>query len=519
MPPPECHSARELQGLQRDRFCAHPSVHSRGQIVSAEMCRICGFRTKPPPEWFRDVPDYWSLERHERPRSVAVIIPCHNYGRYLAECIESVLLQTHQPAEIVVVDDASTDETAEVAAEFKNRGVRYLSVNVRHPLLARYAGFEATGSEVLCFLDADDCLSRDYLRKGLARFDSPNVGIVYSDMETFGSATGKREFPVKFSLASLERENFIHAGSLVRREPIQIVGAFDVHSDRQVPAQTADWFLWRRIARAGWTAKKQSALYRYRRHGESMTGRNRARSYFDLAFLAGESVTLFIPLSGRRRLWGQLARYLERQAWPHEQTHLYLLDTSGSEAFQTGVRKWLAQSDYRSFTLASESVGANGLAERPRLEAADEVRVAVARIYNRMARTVATPFVWVLEDDIVPPDDACEQLLRGFDPQTFSVSGVYASRFHSGCVAWDLANNSYRRVRRGLERVGGNGFGCVVLRTHVFDETVFTASGSIPDFDHAFYARIQGRGLHAKIDWSVRCRHYDADGRCHEPVP
>ena len=89
-------------------------------------------------------------------RAVAVIF--HNYGCYLAEALESVLEQTRQPDEIIVIDDSSTDDTPQVAARYAHRKVRYERVTVRNVYQARRAGFEATESQALCFLDADDNL-------------------------------------------------------------------------------------------------------------------------------------------------------------------------------------------------------------------------------------------------------------------------------------------------------------------------------------------------------------------------
>src|SRR3954451_2121869 len=56
---------------------------------------------------------------------VSVIIPVFNYDRYLGEAIESVLTQTYQHLEVIVVDDGSTDQSGEVATSFADRGVRY----------------------------------------------------------------------------------------------------------------------------------------------------------------------------------------------------------------------------------------------------------------------------------------------------------------------------------------------------------------------------------------------------------
>lgn len=86
--------------------------------------------------------------------TVSVVICAYNYGRFLGECLESVLRQTHPPGEIIVVDDGSEDETAEVVRRFE--GVRYLR-QVRAGTAAAFnRGFAAATGEIVCYLDADD---------------------------------------------------------------------------------------------------------------------------------------------------------------------------------------------------------------------------------------------------------------------------------------------------------------------------------------------------------------------------
>lgn len=87
---------------------------------------------------------------------VSVIIPVYNYGRYLAEAIESVLNQTYQHLEIIVVDDGSTDQSSEVATSFADRGVRYCHQVHAGIGPARNKGVELARGEFLAFLDADD---------------------------------------------------------------------------------------------------------------------------------------------------------------------------------------------------------------------------------------------------------------------------------------------------------------------------------------------------------------------------
>jgi hypothetical protein len=444
--------------------------------------------------------------RYAVPASAAIIVISHNYGCFLAECLESVLNQTAPPADVLVIDDRSADDTPEVAARFTSRGVRSHRVEFGNVHQSRRAGFEAATAEVLCFLDADDLLPPDYLASGLRAFSSPSVGVVYSDVEFFGDDSGCSQYPFEVDRASLERDNHIHAGSLVRREALRLSRAFDLDID---PLLTqGDWFLWRQVLRDGWRACKQRALYRYRRHGANWTGamRQTCADYFDYAGLAHETITLFVPLSGRAALWPDLAAYLARQSWPHGNVRLILFDSSADDSFAAHVREWVARCDYADVRHIRAGVSRAGLADddRFRRQIQAEVRVAMARIYNRLARDAATDYVWVLEDDILPPDDACERLLRGFDRQTASVSGTYPSRHDGLPCAWDWNLHHFSRPGIGVQPVYGNGFGCVVLRGGILRAAVFQATG---DYDRVFYRQVHDAGLNAKVDWRVVCDH------------
>lgn len=87
---------------------------------------------------------------------VSVVIPCYNHGHYLGAAIESVLAQTYPHREIIVVDDGSTDTTAEVCRSFE--GVRYIRSDRVGPSVARNIGVAASRGSFVNFLDADDLL-------------------------------------------------------------------------------------------------------------------------------------------------------------------------------------------------------------------------------------------------------------------------------------------------------------------------------------------------------------------------
>ena len=96
--------------------------------------------------------------------TVSVVIPCFNQGRFLRDALDSVLTQTLQPAEIVVVDDGSTDDTAAVAGRYP--GVRCIRQPNSGLASARNAGVTNTTGEAVVFLDADDRLRPDALAIG-----------------------------------------------------------------------------------------------------------------------------------------------------------------------------------------------------------------------------------------------------------------------------------------------------------------------------------------------------------------
>jgi glycosyltransferase involved in cell wall biosynthesis len=446
-------------------------------------------------------------------KNVAVVIPCHNYGRFLAQAIESVLAQTLPPSEILVIVDRSTDDSEQIAEQYHGNGVQTLVVDYGNVHSVRRRGFEETASDVICFLDADDWLAPDYLEQGIQHFDSLEVGIVYSDLYHFGSVTKRQEFKDDFSRFSLNRANYIHAGSLVRRDALEVTRAFDHDLDAKTASCTGDWWIWRCVVNGGWQARKQPGKYHYRRHENSALITNAGQiQYYQSAWLEKEQVALFIPLSGRKRLWPRLASFLENQEWPHNQVSLILFDTSQNTDFTDLVRHWLVNSDYTDIRYIQGTVAEPELADHPRIDYATDVRKAMARIYNTLRNELTKQYVWVLEDDIIPPLNVARKLLENFDDRTGSVAAPYRSRFHEGYVVWKKETETITQPEEGITLVGGNGFGCTIIRAELIHHTVFSHAYRLPDFDHAFYSFLRAAGFEAKVNWDVECEHYESDG-------
>ncbi len=88
--------------------------------------------------------------------SISVIIPTYNCGQYIARAIDSVLAQSHPADEIIVVDDGSTDNTADIVHKYENK-VRYIYQDNGGPSVARNTGIQHAQGQWIAFLDSDDC--------------------------------------------------------------------------------------------------------------------------------------------------------------------------------------------------------------------------------------------------------------------------------------------------------------------------------------------------------------------------
>lgn len=130
-------------------------------------------------------------------RTVSVVVPCYNYGRYLPEAVASVLSQRGVDLEVIIVDDHSTDGSELVAAELaaRHERVRLIrnDVNKRH--IATYnVGLAETTGDYVVLLSADDMLAEGALARAVALMEHhPNVGMVY------GYAPAFNEVPEPFS--------------------------------------------------------------------------------------------------------------------------------------------------------------------------------------------------------------------------------------------------------------------------------------------------------------------------------
>jgi hypothetical protein len=205
----------------------------------------------------------------------SVVIPVYQGAHLIAEAIESVLAQTEQPLETIVVDDGSTDALAAALRPFAGR-VRLLELPHGGLSRARNAGMAAASAHYAVFLDADDVLEPRFLEALRALWrHRPDLDILTSDclFEKEGRVTGRfyehNEFAVDDQRTAILRSCFLHTKTAVRRDRYLSVGGCD-----PVVEPAEDWDLWSRLILTGsHVGLVDAPLSRYRLHGDQMTAR------------------------------------------------------------------------------------------------------------------------------------------------------------------------------------------------------------------------------------------------------
>jgi len=205
-----------------------------------------------------------------------VVIPLHNYKQYVTEALESVLAQTMAALDLVVVDDASTDGSLDVAAEWaRGRAERFNRVAVLRNrvnaglALTRNAGFDAAETPYVLPLDADNRLLPRCVEACLGVVRQSGAAFAYPAIRWFGAAE-KVIDAAPFEPMRLAGGNYIDAMALVSKSAWAAVGGFE-----HIEHGWEDYDFWCRCAEHGfWGAPAREVLAEYRVHEASMLHRS-----------------------------------------------------------------------------------------------------------------------------------------------------------------------------------------------------------------------------------------------------
>ncbi len=207
-------------------------------------------------------------------------MPCFNHARFLQDSIRSVLKQTYQNLELIIIDDCSSDNSWEIIERFANHDSRIKPIkHGKNEGLSRSRndGLKIAGGHFVAFCDSDDVWEPEKLEVQMELLhDNQTCGLAYSDtmiINERGLRVGQRfseRFPLPLApsgwlFGKLVRRNFINIQSvLIRKECVQSVGFFD----EQVEL-VQDWWYWIQLSRDYRFLYSPKLLARYRVHSRS----------------------------------------------------------------------------------------------------------------------------------------------------------------------------------------------------------------------------------------------------------
>jgi glycosyltransferase involved in cell wall biosynthesis len=216
---------------------------------------------------------------------VTVVVPCYNYGRYLAECVNSIRAQGVDNLEIIIVDDGSADETPRVASGFDDARIRVIRHAANQGLVASLTdGLLAARGQYIARIDADDRYRPYFLDEALALFAAyPDVGMVYGDVAAIDGdgritedpwhgiasreAHGGRDFRGDELLATVENNVVPTAAMIATRDAYLRALPFP---DWFTSWGLSDWYINLRIAEAYPICYRARTLGDYRLHPDNM---------------------------------------------------------------------------------------------------------------------------------------------------------------------------------------------------------------------------------------------------------
>lgn len=248
--------------------------------------------------------------------TVSLIIPCYNYGHLAAEAIESALMQTYPPDEILFIDDASSDNSLEVARRYEPH-IRIVANEKNLGVVENFRkAISMTNGDYIVFLGADNRFRSDYVEQSKAILDAnPDVAVVYTHFVLFGNRAaleaarmGAEEHPSSQGMyiykfpekpqQDIRQQNYIHGSSMYRRSAYEQAGGY------RLDTLPEDQSIFARILDLGWKAKLWDAsALEYRQHTRDQI--NQLKMYEmenvylrkDIVALRTENVKLFSDIT------------------------------------------------------------------------------------------------------------------------------------------------------------------------------------------------------------------------------
>jgi len=185
---------------------------------------------------------------------VSIIVPCYNQAQYLDEALQSVLVQTYNNWECIIVNDGSPDNTEEVAKKWikTDNRFKYLYQENGGVSSARNLGITHASGEYILPLDADDKIAESYVELAVLFFiEDPILKVVYCKAVKFGDENGLWNLD-QFSLENLAKTNMIFCSAMYRKTNWIKIGGYDIN----MQYGWEDWEFWISLLKYGGDVKQ-----------------------------------------------------------------------------------------------------------------------------------------------------------------------------------------------------------------------------------------------------------------------
>lgn len=270
---------------------------------------------------------------------ISVVMPTYNQAHFLPEALDSVFAQTYRDFELIVVNDGSTDSTADILDEYQ-RTYTFSVINQENRRLpaSLNTGFAEAKGDYLTWTSSDNLMLPNMLTTLASVLDAEKaLGLAYADryfMDDDGVDLGVFPLP-EYDRYLILHINMVHCCFLYRRECMERVGSYD---DTFIFGE--DWEYWTRISQFYKMKRIPHPLYRYRLHRQSMTSdlvrgeartigyaamSNMLRHRWPLRWWLGKMKLYWIkkyakshPAVKDMEIWRRTAALAARQPWESE---------------------------------------------------------------------------------------------------------------------------------------------------------------------------------------------------------
>ena len=183
-------------------------------------------------------------------KKISVIIPCYNQYKYLLDAVKSVVSSTYKNLEIIVVNDGSTEKTAQEFQDMLKPFDNVILINQENSgvCAARNNGIIKATGEYILPLDADDRIANTYIEKAVSILEqNPDIGIVYCEAEFFGTGQNKKWDLKPATLSNMLIQNRIFPSGIYRKSKFLEVGGYK----KEMELGCEDWDFWLSIIETG----------------------------------------------------------------------------------------------------------------------------------------------------------------------------------------------------------------------------------------------------------------------------